>query len=129
MRRNYDYSKLRGRIAEKLGSLKNYAESLHLSDTAVSNKLKNKTAFSQDEILESIKKEVLDNKVNIIHGNKNRKPINALSETEKNKIINLYKKSSVSIRKFCKFYNSRSYSCIYNTIKNYEKTIKNDNQN
>ena len=60
MRRNYDYSKLRGRITEKLGSLKNYAESLHLSDTAVSNKLKNKTAFSQDEILESIKKEVLD---------------------------------------------------------------------
>ena len=57
---NYDYSKLRGRITEKLGSLKNYAESLHLSDTAVSNKLKNKTAFSQDEILESIKKEVLD---------------------------------------------------------------------
>ena len=54
----------------------------------------------------------------------NCKPINALSETEKNKIINLYKKSSVSIRKFCKFYNSRSYSCIYNTIKNYEKTIK-----
>ena len=71
-----------------------------------------------------LKKEVLDNKVNLIHGNKNRKPINALSETEKNKIINLYKKSSVSIRKFCKFYNSRSYSCIYNTIKNYEKTIK-----
>lgn len=60
MRRNYDYSKLRGRITEKLGSLKNYAESLHLSDTTVSNKLKNKTAFSQDEILESIKKEVLD---------------------------------------------------------------------
>ena len=62
MRRNYDYSKLRGRITEKLGSLKNYAESLHLSDTAVSNKLKNKTAFSQDEILESIKKEVLKKK-------------------------------------------------------------------
>lgn len=76
-----------------------------------------------------LKKEVLDNKINLIHGNKNRKPINALSETEKNKIINLYKKSSVSIRKFCKFYNSRSYSCIYNTIKNYEKALKNDNQN
>ena len=40
-----------------------------------------------------------------------------------------FKKSSVSIRKFCKFYNSRSYSCIYNTIKNYEKTIKKNNQN
>ena len=26
MKRNYDYSKLRGRIIEKLGNLKNYAE-------------------------------------------------------------------------------------------------------
>lgn len=60
MRRNYDYSKLRGRIIEKLGSLKKYAELLELSDTAVSNKLKNKTAFSQDEILRSMQKDVLD---------------------------------------------------------------------
>lgn len=60
MRRNYDYSKLRGKIIEKLGSLKKYAELLELSDTAVSNKLKNKTAFSQDEILRSMQKDVLD---------------------------------------------------------------------
>lgn len=60
MRRNYDYSKLRGRITEKLGSLKHYAELLDLSDTAISNKLKNKTAFSQDEILKSMQKDILD---------------------------------------------------------------------
>ena len=60
MKRNYDYSKLRGRITEKLGNLKTYAELLNLSDTAISNKLKNKTAFSQDEILKSMQKDILD---------------------------------------------------------------------
>ena len=40
-----------------------------------------------------------------------------MSEEEKQKIITLYKKSNVSIRKFCKFYNKRSYSCIYNLLK------------
>lgn len=71
-----------------------------------------------------LKKDILNNNISLVHGNKNRKPINALSEEEKNKIINLYKKSSVSIRKFCRFYNKRSYSCIYNTLKNYEKSLK-----
>lgn len=60
VKRNYDYSKLKGRVIEKLGSLKKYAEMLSLSDTALSNKLKNKTAFSQDEILKSMDKDVLD---------------------------------------------------------------------
>ena len=53
----------------------------------------------------------------IVHGNKNRVPANIMSEEERKKIISLYKKSNVSIRKFCKFYNSRSYSCIYNLLK------------
>lgn len=72
-----------------------------------------------------LKKDILNDNISLVHGNKNRKPANALPEEEKNKIINLYKKSSVSIRKFCKFYNRRSYSCIYNTLKNYEKNLKN----
>ena len=71
-----------------------------------------------------LKKEILNDSINVIHGNKNRKPINALTEEEKEKIINLYKKTSVSIRRFCKFYGSRSYSCIYNTIKEYERNLK-----
>ena len=60
LKRNYDYSKLRGRIIEKLGSIKKYAELLEISDTALSNKLNNKVPFNQDEIYKSIKKDVLD---------------------------------------------------------------------
>ena len=60
MKRNYDYSKLRGRIVEKLGSIKKYAELLNLSDTSITNKLSNRTPFNQDEILRSIESDVLD---------------------------------------------------------------------
>jgi len=54
MKRNYDYSKLRGRIIEKLGSLKNYAKELGISETTLFKKLNNKVAFNQDEIYDSI---------------------------------------------------------------------------
>lgn len=60
MKRNYDYSKLKGRIIEKLGSLKRYAELLNISDTSISNKLNNKVPFTQDEILRSADEDVLD---------------------------------------------------------------------
>ena len=68
-----------------------------------------------------LKKQIENNPISLVHGNKDRKPINALSEEEKDKIRKLYSKSTVSIRKFCKFYNTRSYSCIYNAIKKDEK--------
>lgn len=68
-----------------------------------------------------LKKQIENNTISLVHGNKDRKPINALSEEEKEKIRKLYSKSTVSIRKFCKFYNTRSYSCIYNAIKKDEK--------
>ena len=64
-----------------------------------------------------LKKEVVNGTTSFVHGNKNRVPVNIMSEEEKKKIIELYKKSNVSIRKFCKFYNNRSYSCIYNLLK------------
>ena len=64
-----------------------------------------------------LKKDVIKGDINFTHGNKNRIPINSMSEEEKQKIINLYKKSNVSIRKFCNFYHTRSYSCIYNLLK------------
>ena len=51
---------MRGRIIEKLGNLKTYAELLGISDTALSNKLSNKVPFNQDEILKSMGKEALD---------------------------------------------------------------------
>ena len=39
------------------------------------------------------------------------------SEEEKEYIIGLYKRSNASIRKFCKFYKKRSYSCIWHVLK------------
>ena len=42
---------------------------------------------------------------------------NAISKEEEKKIIDLYKKSHASVRKFSKFYGFRSYSCVYNVLK------------
>lgn len=93
----------------------------------INDKINDKTFLSYKEIASvtgyhpkyilKLKKEVLEGKIRLIHGNKNRVPANIMSEEEKQKIISLYKKSNVSIRKFCKFYNTRSYSCIYNLLK------------
>ena len=93
----------------------------------IKDKLNNKTFLTYKEIsaitgyhpkyILKLKKEVINGTVNFVHGNKNRVPSNSMSEEEKQKIIKLYKKSNVSIRKFCKFYNRRSYSCIYNLLK------------
>ena len=93
----------------------------------IEDKLNKKTFLTYKEIAEltgyhpkyilKLKKEVIDGTVQLEHGNKNRVPANVMSEEEKQKIITLYKKSNVSIRKFCNFYNRRSYSCIYNLLK------------
>ncbi len=74
-----------------------------------------------------LKKEILDGSISMVHGNKNRKPVNAMSDDEKNKIIGLYKRSHASIRQFCRFYGRRSYSCVYNVIKEYEDSLNNNN--
>lgn len=71
-----------------------------------------------------LKKEIIDGKISLVHGNKNRKPINTISDDEKEKIVNLYKRSHASIRQFCRFYSKRSYSCIYNIIKEYENKLE-----
>ena len=91
------------------------------------DKLNKKTFLTYKEIAEltgyhpkyilKLKKEVIEGTIRLEHGNKNRTPSNVMSDEEKEKIISLYKKSNVSIRKFCKFYNKRSYSCIYNLLK------------
>ena len=93
----------------------------------ITEKLNNRTFLSYKEIAEitgyhpkyilKLKKDVINGNINYIHGNKNRIPVNSMSEEEKQKIINLFKKSNVSIRKFCNFYHTRSYSCIYNLFK------------
>lgn len=92
----------------------------------IQKKLNNETYLSYDEIAEitgyhrkylfKLKNEIIDGTISLEHGNKNKKPVNAISEEEKQKIKDLYRRSSASIRKFCKFYSKRSYSCIYNII-------------
>lgn len=93
----------------------------------INDKINGKTFLNYKEIADitgyhpkyilKLKKEVLDGSISLVHGNKNRIPANIMSDEEKQKIISLYKKSNVSIRKFCNFYNNRSYSCIYNLLK------------
>lgn len=100
----------------------------------ISKKINNTTYLSYDEIADitgyhtkylfKLKDAIMDGTISLKHGNKDRKPVNALTEEEKNKIISLYRRSNASIRKFCKFYNKRSYSCIYNIIKEAEEEGK-----
>ena len=121
-------------------SMKNKEEAVKL----IKKKLAKQTFYSYKEIAEvtgyhpkyilKLKDEIINGSISLEHGNKNRKPINAISEEEKTKIINLYKRSNASIRRFCKFYGSRSYSCVYNVIKEYEEkmeegTYENKNNN
>ena len=47
----FDYSKLRGRIKEKFGSEKKFAEALGVSKIAVSNKFNRNKGMSQEVIL------------------------------------------------------------------------------
>jgi len=109
--------------------MKNKQEAVKL----IKRKLDNNSFLSYIEIAEitgyhpkyilKLKKEILDGSISFEHGNKNKKPVNALSDEEKKKIINLYKRSHASIRQFCKFYARRSYSCVYNVIKEYEESL------
>ena len=48
----FDYSKLRGRIVEKYGSISKFSEKLSKSRTSVDLKLNNKVDISRAEILE-----------------------------------------------------------------------------
>ena len=46
----YDYSKLRGRIVEKCGTISNLSDRLGTSIVIVSNKLNNKSGFSREDM-------------------------------------------------------------------------------
>lgn len=101
----------------------------------IKKKLEGETFLSYEEIatvtgyhpkyILRLKKELLNNELNLEHGNKNRKPVNTISEQERKYIIDLYRRSNVSIRRFCKFYGKRSYSCIYNVLKDADMIHKN----
>lgn len=92
----------------------------------IKRKMRKESFFSYEEIayyleyhpkyLLKLKKEIEEGTVSAIHGNKYKKAHNAISEEEEKYIIDLYKRSHVSIKKFYKFYGKRSYSCIYNTL-------------
>ena len=54
----FDFSKLKGKIKEKLGTQREYAKALGYSEKTISKKLSNQTPFTQKDIEKSIK--VLD---------------------------------------------------------------------
>ncbi len=56
----FDFSKLRGRIKEKLGNEANFAEKLKISSASLSSKFNNKSDFSASEISRAADKDVLD---------------------------------------------------------------------
>lgn len=107
--------------------MKNREEAIKL----ITKKIKNDSYLTYDEIslitgyhtkyLFKLKNDILNGTLRKEHGNKHRKPHNAISEEERNKIRQLYSRSSASIRKFCKFYGKHSYSCIYNIVSDIEK--------
>ena len=55
---NFDFSKLKGRIREKLGTQENFAKELNISVPALVKKLNNQSQFSQTEICKT--REILD---------------------------------------------------------------------
>lgn len=71
-----------------------------------------------EKYLLKLKKELNEGTLSLVHGNKDRKPINTISDEERKYIISLYKRSNTTIRKFCRFYAKRSYSCIWHVLHN-----------
>lgn len=93
----------------------------------IKEKLEKKSFLSYEEIAQitdyhpkyilKLKKDIIEGKFHLEHGNKNKVPVNKISPEEEEKIVTLYKRSNASIRKFCNFYHTRSYSCIYGILK------------
>lgn len=46
----YDYSKLRGRIIEKFGTIGNFQKHLNISNVVLSKKMNNRVRLSHDDI-------------------------------------------------------------------------------
>lgn len=97
------------------------------AEDLIKKKLNNESFLTYKEIADitgyhpkyilKLKKEILMGDFHLEHGNKNKIPANRMSREEEMKIVSLYRRSNTSIRKFCKFYDRRSYSCIYNVLK------------
>jgi plasmid maintenance system antidote protein VapI len=63
----FDYSKLRGRIIEKFGSVSAFADAYGISLNSMSRKLNGKMAITTDDIVKMSKPEFLDIPTNEIH--------------------------------------------------------------
>lgn len=106
--------------------------------TLIIKKMKNETFMSYKEIAEltgyhpkyisKLKKEIQERKIKVQHGNKNKKPVNTISQKEEKFICDLYKRSHASIRQFSRFYSKRSYACIYNVLKRNGLLDKEENE-
>ena len=57
---SFDYSKLRGKIVEKFGSMKAFANAYGLSHVTMSKKLNGKVEISRDDIVKMSAPEFLD---------------------------------------------------------------------
>ena len=55
----YDFSKVRGRIKEKLGSEAKFAEKLEISSAALSSKFNNRSDFTATEISRATDEDVI----------------------------------------------------------------------
>lgn len=103
------------------------ARDRNLAIELIKDKIAGKTTLTYKEISElsefhpkyilKLKREIENGSISLVHGNKFRKPINAISEDEEKQIINLFHRSHASVKKFARFYGKRSYSCIYNVLK------------
>lgn len=56
----FDYSKLKGRITEKFGSQKGFAEACGFSENTISKKLSGQMKITTDDIVNWSKPELLD---------------------------------------------------------------------
>ena len=62
----YDFSKVRGRIKEKLGSEAEFARKLDISSASLSSKFNNRSDFTATEISRATDADVLDIPINEI---------------------------------------------------------------
>lgn len=62
----FDYSALRGKIYEKYGSIKAFSKAMNMATSTLHLKLKNKYAFSDQEIIKmAYLLEIKNNEINI----------------------------------------------------------------
>src|SRR5574344_2998868 len=82
------------------------ARDRNLAISLIKDKIAGKTTLTYKEIADlsefhpkyilKLKREIIDNSISLVHGNKFRKPINAISIIEEEEIVNLFTRSHAS---------------------------------